>query len=217
MRMLGEHGEAGLTRLGDDQLIAYVLAAREAGKWEVARDALRIFVLGMEGAVRAFVRNRLASHGETVADEVAERALEDAIRSIEGLRGQTAGEARAFVFKIARLRIVDFHRSRRPESTPLAALGEGDGPAALAPPVEGEADAVLTSLLLEQAMEGLHRDHRDVVAMFVLFGYTARETADHLSARTDQSVECRLSEQNVHQIGSRFRRDFRRRLVAAGA
>lgn len=216
MRELGELGEADLRRLDDDELIAYAVAAREAGESAEARDALRIFVLGMQDAVRAFVRTRLRSHGESVAEEVAERAFEDAIRSIEGLRGRTAGEARAFVFTIARLRIVDFHRSRRPELTPLADAGDGPaGSAALA--VEGEADAVLTSILLEQAMEGLRRDHRDAVAMFVLLGYTAGETADLLSARAEGPVERSVSEQNVHQIGSRFRRDFRRQLVAAAA
>jgi DNA-directed RNA polymerase specialized sigma24 family protein len=172
----------------------------------------------MEGAVRAFVRNRLDSQGESVADVVAERALEDAIRSIHTLRGQTAGEARAFVFKIARLRIIDFHRSRRLELTPLGAAGDGDAPVgtAAALSVDSDAGTVHTSLLLEQAMEGLRRDHRDVVAMFVLLGYTARETADHLSARAEGPVERRISEQNVHQIGSRFRRDFRERLHAWG-
>jgi hypothetical protein len=48
----------------------------------------------------------------------------------------------------------------------------------------------------------------------VLLGYTACETAEHLSARAEGPAAHRISEQNVHQIGSRFRRDFRRRLVA---
>jgi RNA polymerase sigma factor (sigma-70 family) len=200
------------------ELIAYAIEAREAGDWAEARDLLRIFVLGMQDAVRAFVRRRLPLHGESIADEVAERAIEDAILSIEGLRGQTVGEARSFVFTIARLRIVDFHRSRRPELTPLLASddGERDGAGGAAGhPVEGEADAVLTSLLFEQAMEALRGDHRDAVAMFVILGYTAQETADRLAARAEQPAECRISEQNVHQIGSRFRRDLRRQLVAA--
>jgi RNA polymerase sigma factor (sigma-70 family) len=215
MRQLGELGEAELRRLDEAELIEHALAARAAGRWSEARDALRIFALGMGDAVRAFVRNRLGSQGESVADEVAERALEDAIRSIATLRGQTAGEARAFVFKIARLRVVDFHRSHRLELTPLGNVGDAEAAAGAAGRlrVESEADAVHALLLLEQAMEGLRGDHRDVVAMFVLLGYTARETAEHLSARAEGPVK-RISEQNVHQIGSRFRRDFRRRLAA---
>lgn len=213
---MGALGEPELAKLDDATLIERALAAREAGRWEEAREALRIFAFGMGDAVRAFVRNRLDSQGESVVDEVAERALEDAIRSIHNLRGRTAAEARAFVFKVARLRIVDFHRSRRLEMTPLGAGGEGDTAADTAPrlQVESVAEGVHAHLLLEQAMEGLRRDHRDVVAMFVLLGYTARETAEHLSARAEGPAAHRISEQNVHQIGSRFRRDFRRRLVA---
>jgi DNA-directed RNA polymerase specialized sigma24 family protein len=208
--------EAQLAKLDESELVAYAVEAREAGLDGEARAALRIFAFGMEDALRAFVRIRLDTHGESVIDEIAERALADAIRSIPTLRGRTAAEARAFVFKIARLRIADYLRSGRIEEAPL----EGPtGDAGLAPEdslhVEPETDAIDTALLLEEALTALRPDHRAVVELFVLQGYSARETVERLSGRFDGEFDDSMSEQNVHQIGSRFRKDLRSRLEAA--
>ena len=111
--------ETMLQDLDDAALIAYILDARGAGDRGSAEIALKIFAFGMEDAVRAFVRGRLDSHSETEIEEVIGRALEDAIRSISNLRGSTPQEARGFVFKIARLRIADFHRRGRLPTTPI--------------------------------------------------------------------------------------------------
>lgn len=199
-------GDAELARLGDDELVAYAVRAREAGDDAGADRALQIFAFGLEDALRAFVRNRLDSHGDAAIEEVAERALEDAIRSIRSLRGETAPEARAFVFKIARLRVVDYHRRGRVQTAPLEAGAEAGG---------SDADATDTALVLEGALAELRPDHKLVVERFVLSGYSARETAELVRRRLDGQVDDSMSEQNVHQIGSRFRRDLRARLEEA--
>jgi DNA-directed RNA polymerase specialized sigma24 family protein len=207
--------ETELAKLDDGELVDYAIAAREAGRREEATVALRIFAFGMEDALRAFVRARLDSHGDVVIEEVAERALEDAIRSIETLRGRTAAEARGFVFKIARLRIADYHRRGRVEATPLdpdeGGAGEGAGLS-----TDGEAAAVDTRVLVEETMASLRPDHRAVVEQFVLRGDSARETAEDVASRFDAGPDDSMSEQNVHQIASRFRKELRARLEAAG-
>jgi RNA polymerase sigma factor (sigma-70 family) len=210
-------GEAELIRLDDDELIAYAINHREAGDDAGADCALKIFAFGMEGPLRAFVRNRLDSHGDSVIEEVAERALEDAIRSITALRGHTSAEARAFVFRIAKLRIVDYHRKGRVETTPLEDLvAEGDaGPSSGAIRSEGEADLVATSLLVDDALAELRPDHQAVVKLYVLMGCSARETADQVRSRFRGPSHDPMSEQNVQQIGSRFRKDLRARLEQA--
>jgi DNA-directed RNA polymerase specialized sigma24 family protein len=210
--------EAELAKLDEGELVAYAVSAREAGTDEETTRALRIFAFGMEDAVRAFVRTRLDTHGDAVIEEVAERALEDAIRSIEGLRGGTAAEARAFVFKIARLRIADFHRSARGRAGPAQELpGEEAAPAGSNGSGEGsESDAIDTSLVFRQAMEELRPDHRIVVERCVVMGYSAREAVEHLAGRFDGQIDDSMTEQNVHQICSRFRRELRARLEAGG-
>ena len=206
MASLRPLSDTELARLGDDELVAYALRARASGDGDAADLALQIFAFGLEDALRAFVRSRLDSHGDAAIEEVAERALEDAIRSIRGLRGETAPEARAFVFKIARLRIADFHRRGRVRTAPLDAGAEAGG---------SDAAAIDTGLLLEGTLAELRPDHKLVVEHFVLSGYSARETAELVRRRLDGRADDSMSEQNVHQIASRFRRDLRARLEEA--
>ena len=206
-------GESELAALGDDELVEYAVTHREKGDADEAKLALMIFAFGMEAPVRAFVRNKLDSHPEAVVDEIAERALEDAIRSIGDLRGSTGAEARGVVFKIARLRIVDFHRKGKVDTTRLEDLlaGGDGGPSG----TDGEDDLVGTWLLIEEALGEMRADHRAVVELFVLAGHSARETASIVKRRFPEADDDSMSEQNVHQIGSRFRRDLRARLELA--
>ncbi|HVX32924.1 MAG TPA: RNA polymerase sigma factor [Solirubrobacterales bacterium] len=209
--------EASLARLDDSGLIEQALAARAAGDLEQAELALKIFAFGLEAPLRTFVRGRMGSHGDAVVEEITERALEDAIRSIARLRGETAEEGRAFVFKIARLRIADFLRKGRVDTDSID--GDGAGPLDR----QGElsvgdiADAIDTKLVFDQALEGLRPDHREAVELFLVSGYSARETAEMVGSRFDGSGDDSMSEQNVNQIVSRFRKDLRARLAREGS
>jgi RNA polymerase sigma factor (sigma-70 family) len=208
--------EATLDGLDDPELIAHALAARAAGDAEQADLALRIFAFGLEAPLRAFIRNRMASHGDAVVDEIAERALEDAIRSITTLRGSTAQEGRAFVFRIARLRIADFLRKGRLPTDSLDDEDSGGPMDRQAEAAVGDmADAIDTNLVFDQALQGLRPDHRAAVELFLVSGYSARETAEKVGSRFDGPGNDSMSEQNVNQIVSRFRKDLRGRLDGA--
>ncbi|MGE0065827.1 MAG: RNA polymerase sigma factor [Dehalococcoidia bacterium] len=209
--------EAGLARLDDPGLIDQAVAARAAGDEAQAELALKIFAFGLEGPLLAFVRNRMGSHGDAVVEEITGRALEDAIRSITKLRGSTAEEGRAFVFKIARLRIADFLRKGRLRTDSIddeESGGSADRHAGMA--VEDIADAIDTNLVYEQALGDLRPDHREAVELFLISGYSARETAEKVGSRFDGSGNDSMSEQNVNQIVSRFRKDLRTRLGQEG-
>jgi DNA-directed RNA polymerase specialized sigma24 family protein len=207
--------EAEIAQLGEDRLIEHAVRARAAGDREQELLALRVFAFGMQDALLAFVRNRLDSHGEAVIEEIAERALEDAIRSVQSLRGGSLGEARAFVFQIARFRVVDYHRSGAVRPSPLGG-GEGELDAAELDSlrVEGEDDAVGSVLVLREAIAELRPDHRAVVEDCVLLGYSAREAAERVASRVEGESDDSMTEQNVHQICSRFRKELRARLEA---
>lgn len=209
--------EARLAELDEAALIEYLLDARAAGDEDQADLALKMFAFGMEDALRGFVRSRLNSHGDAVIEEVAERALEDAIQSIPTLRGSTREEARGFVFRIARFRIADFLRRGRLNTTSIDDDDRPDSPRRQERlSVGDESDVVDTTLLLDQLLNELREDHRAVVELFVLSGYSARETVDQVRSRFEGRFNDSMSEQNVHQIASRFRKDLRARLEQAG-
>src|SRR5262245_52496155 len=126
MTMFRRLREEDLAGLGDEALIEYVLEAREAGDPDAAQLALRMFAFGMQDRLLTHVRSKLDTHGNVVIDEIAAKALEDSIRSIHKLRGASAGEARAFVFRVAHHRIVDYLRSNRIDTTPIE-IDWGDG------------------------------------------------------------------------------------------
>jgi RNA polymerase sigma-70 factor (ECF subfamily) len=207
--------ESKLAGLDDGELIDYALEARAAGDKEQALLALQIFAFGMEDRLRAFVRSRLDSHGDTVIEEVTEKALEQAISSIDSLRGKTAAEARAFVFIIARRRIADFHRSGRGGAeTSVGEPGREDAGEVGRDTIGSPTDAVETEIVIEEAMADLRPDHRAVVEQCVFLGYSAREAASEVASRFEGRFDDSMSEQNVHQICSRFRKDLRGRLEA---
>jgi RNA polymerase sigma factor (sigma-70 family) len=205
--------ETALAALDEAGLIEYVLAAREAGDRDAEGLGLQIFAFGMQDRILAFVRNKLGSKGDLVIEEVAERAIEDAIRSIEKLRGSTVGEARAFVFKIARLRIVDHHRRARIDTQPLEAQpGDEPYPGVADPRHDDEAAAVELAILVREALAELREDHRLVVELSIFRRCSAEETADQVNRRVGGQGNDPMSEQNVHQIVSRFRKDLRGRI-----
>ena len=204
--------ETRLAQLDDAALIEYVLNARTATDEDAALLGLRIFSFGMEEPIRAFVRTRLASQGEVVVEEVVERTLEGALSSIGSLVGCTPQQARAFVFRIARRRIADFHRRERP---PVRSLDDQETESTEAPDslrTDGEAAWVDASLLIGGLLSSLRDDHRAVVELNVLSGYSARETVDLIRSRVGGRDDDTMTEQNVHQIASRFRRDLRAQL-----
>lgn len=207
--------EGELARLPEGELIEYAIEARLEGERESASLALSIFAFGMEDAVRAFVRARLGSHGDTAIEEVAERALEDAIRSIDTLSGLTPQEARGFVFTIARRRIADHLRRGRPGTDSLDGGGEAErGALPDGLRVAGDAAAVETTLVVRELVAELRGAHREVVELNVLSGYSARETVDLIDRRNGGRSDDSMTEPNVHQIASRFRKLLRARLEA---
>jgi len=218
MASLRRLNERELAELDDPELIAYARAARGTGEEEDCRLALRIFAFGMETAVRAFVRARMDSHSETAVEEVAERTLEGAVRSIESFVGTTPQEARAFVFTIAKRRIADYLRKERPRIQSLDEQSGEDGyqkvPEALR--LDDEADATDTAILVDELLANLRPDHRRVVELSFFSGYSARETVERIGGRDGGADDDFMTEQNVHQITSRFRRELRARLSEAG-
>jgi RNA polymerase sigma factor (sigma-70 family) len=192
--------ESRLTGLGDEELVDYMRAARAAGRPEAMKGALAILVYGYWDILVNRARLRLP---DADAEDVAGEAVASALAS--AFDGRSVGELRSWLNTILARRIADYHeaRKRRPrtERLPSEHLGEeevwGREPAV---PFAG--DALFASGCLRSAYEELEDErHRRVVELYVLGPRSAAETAAELGPP--------MTEDNVHQIASRFRRRFR--------
>jgi DNA-directed RNA polymerase specialized sigma24 family protein len=192
--------EHRLSALRDDELIAYMRAARAAGRHEAMRAAIAVLVHGYHAVL--LNRARLKLPDADVEDVVAETLL-SAIAS--AFDGRSVGEFKSWMHTILSRRIADFHddRSRKPKTAPLPSEHGGDEDIWGEEPSEPfEGDALYARGCLGQAYDELeHGAHRRVIDLYLLGPHSAGETA--------KLVGDGMTEANVHQISSRFQRRVR--------
>lgn len=157
-----------------------------------ARLALARLVWGHWGTILARARLRIPRDD---AEDVAALVLEGAIRS--AFDGESVGQFRSWLNTIVDRRVADYHRRPRLETTHIP---EGEDEWGEEPAIDFEGDTIDTTRAIDAALAELSDDHRRVVEAYVLRGGPARDAADEVGG---------MSEANVHQIGSRFRRRLR--------
>jgi RNA polymerase sigma factor (sigma-70 family) len=192
--------EPALVRLADDALVEYMRQARAAGHASAA-DALAILVYGHWHNVERRVRMKVpALHVEDLTGDI----VADAIASAFG--GTSVGEFGSWLSTITQRAIADFYRRGRGGEpiVPLTA-GEDDPPAE--PAVPADQGEVEVRDAIERVMAALREDHRRVVDMVVFDDRPAADACREVAGMT---------EANVHQIVSRFRRALREELQAGG-
>lgn len=189
-----ERPERELQLLSDDELIAYVRAAAAAGSTDAAKSALAILVHGHMDNVRRRVAMKVPAID---ADDVAGNAMVSAIAS--AFNGQSAGEFHAWLNRIVKRRIADYHRKGRLDVVPIPDPGDdeqwGDEPS-----VEPEGEAIDLERAVDGVFSELSDEHARVVDLYVFDDLPAAEVAARVEGMT---------EQNVHQIASRFRKRLR--------
>ena len=174
-----------LERLDDDALIAYMREAGAAGHGS-AGLALGMLAYGYRSRVRARVSMKIpAQDVDDVTDEILAKAL------FSTFDGSYGGQFGAWMNTITQRAIADYHR-RGPGRVKAEPLDERDA----AP----QGDEVETGDALERALAALNPEHRRVIDLW-LRGYGAQEIDG-------------VSDANVHQIVSRFRRGLRGQLDA---
>jgi DNA-directed RNA polymerase specialized sigma24 family protein len=174
-----------LERLDDDALIAYLREASAAGD-ESAGLALGMLAYGSRSRVRARVSMKVpAQDVDDVTDEILAKAL------FSTFDGSFGGQFGSWMNTITQRAIADYHR-RGPGRLKAEPLDERDA----AP----EDDEVETGDALERTLAALNPEHRRVIDLW-LRGYGAQEIDG-------------VSDANVHQIVSRFRRALRGQLDA---
>ena len=191
--------------LADEQILAYVVAARTAGQPAHAGRALQILAFGYRDIVLFRVSRKVPRHdAEEVADAGLLRAIGAALKP-GAFAGGTVGEFRSWMHTIVDRQVVDYWRKagRSPEETQLPEEHEGDddtrgSTAAIAP---DESGAVDVQAVIDQALGELGDAHRGVIERYVFGGRSAGETAQELGDG--------MTENNVHQIAARFRKRMR--------
>ena len=145
-----------LQQLADEQLIAYVRDARDAGQLAHGRRGLAILVFGYERDVKRRLSIKVPAH---VVDDLAHDALVRAIAA--AFDGSSVGEFRSWLHTIVDRTAVDFFRraERRPKETilPSEHAGEEDVWGA-EPSIESEAGAVELRIIVEEVLGDLQRE-----------------------------------------------------------
>ena len=200
-----ERDEWELDRLGDEELLAYVAAARSAGNNGAMSTALGIFAYRRYDDLVRYARLKVPT--EQDAEDLAQQALEGVFKA--AFDGTVPGEAVNFVYTVLRRRIADFtdRRKRRGGGDlPLPEERDDDDeragpPAAIQPNFAPEIDL---QDVIDQAKAELSAAHREVVDLYLGDGYDAKETAERVNAAF-ADLDPPMSDANVHQIARRYR------------
>ena len=192
--------ENELDLLGDDALIDYVRAARDAGQSAAGTVALGILVFGHWANVTRRVALKVPARD---VEDVAGEVITSAIRS--AFDGVSVGEFHVWLGVITRRRIADYHRARENDPTIVPLPGGGDADEPTGPELAGmsEEGYVEVQDTIERVLARLSDDHRRVVELLVFDGFSAREAAEQVPGMT---------EANAHQVVSRFRKALRAEL-----
>jgi len=184
-----------LDTLDDDRLIAYIRSADEANEAAEAKHGLGVLVYGRWANVRRRVALKIPSADvDDLTGDIIAAAFESAFD------GESVGQFVNWLNTITQRKVADYHR-RGPGHTKTVSIDggeEGEGGREIEDP--GEGDFVETADVIEGVMGALSAPHRRVVELNVLDGHPAGEVAGRVPDMT---------EANVHQIASRFRRDLR--------
>ncbi len=204
--------EAELARLSDDELIAEIATARDAGHNDAARAALGVLAFRRYDDVR---RRILIKVPYEDADDVASEVFISALKS--AFDGNSVGEFVKWLQTITKRRVADYHRARPDEATlPLAEEGDAEEDGRGVRPIEGDfSGAIDTEAVIEQALGELSRPHRATVGFYVFDGFSAKQAAEQVNMSCRDGLTQPMSEANVHQIAKRFRERLRKLLADA--
>jgi RNA polymerase sigma factor (sigma-70 family) len=143
------------------------------------------------GRLRAFIRRRVRDDGET--EDILQDVLYELVAAYR--RVQPLEEVGAWLFRVARNRVIDFFRRKRPVEVQDAFVDDAERPVLdelLLPADEAPDTALSRQLLLEQlseAVEELPREQRDVFIAHEIEGLSFKDMA----ARTGISLNTLLA------------------------
>jgi DNA-directed RNA polymerase specialized sigma24 family protein len=202
--------EAELQRLSSDDLISYIRKATGANQPDSARTGVAILCFRHYDDVVRRVKLRVPAED---VEDVAMTAMLAAIKS--AFDGVSVGQFVNWLHRIVDRRgIADYHRRREgdpgTQALPSEHLGDeeiwGDEP-----PVADESGAVAARSVIDECLAALGNTHREVIEHYVFVDLDADETTARVNA-DHADLDPPMSNENVHQIASRFRKCVRGKL-----
>lgn len=201
----GHQSEGDFASMSDDDLIAQIRLAREAGDKDRIKICLGQLAWRRYDIVHARVLNKVP---EEYAEDVVQEIMFSAIDA--SFDGDFIGQFGSLLNTITQRRIADFHSGRPPEHDPLVEENSDDETTwGEVPAVEDFTDARDSLAILEDALGGLSDRHRMVIELS-MEGYRGKEVADRVTEVFPDEPE--MTEDNVHQIKKRFRKVLERKL-----
>ena len=193
-----------LDKLPDEELIGYVIAARRAENGSAAKLGLGIFAYRRYDDLVWRAKGKLPEGAD--AEDLAARVIEGVFRA--AFRGEHFGEAVSLINRVFHNKIADFYRKHeRTEQLPEDSEDADHWRPDAATTGDRTAEYEIQELARER-YESLSPHHKLVVDLFVLDGYDAVETAEKVNNEFPE-LHPPMSDQNVHKIASRFRKDLR--------
>ena len=200
--------------LEDEELLAYAVAARDAGETDAMQEALAILVFRRYDNL---VRRAGLKVPKADAEDIASKTIADAI--VARFQGTSEGEFWKLVSTILARRIADFleKRKRSLDEAPLPEEHADDedihgGPAAV---TQDPTTALGAQDVIDRRLDALSDVHRRVVELSVFEDLEAKDVAERVNEE-HPGLNPPMSVDNVHQITSRFRKDLRDDLEASG-
>jgi RNA polymerase sigma factor (sigma-70 family) len=185
-----------LQTLSDEDLIAYLRAARAAGRHDAMKPAIGVLAFGYWDTLVNRARLKLP---ESEVEQVAGEALESAIAS--AFDGRSVGEFRSWLHTILSRRIADYWQKQERTVKTEKLVSEHQGAEEVwgdEPSVGFEGEALHAQECVRNALDELPEAHREVVRLYV-FGPDS-------AAAVVERVGDGMTEANVHQISSRYQR-----------
>lgn len=204
--------ETQLARLSTEKLIAYHHEARQLGHHAEARTALGILVWSFHDRVRYWVSRNVPSQD---VEDVVGIVFVSALKS--SFEGAQPGQFGAWLREISHRRAADHHRrvERQPQGAPLPEEHEGEEEVwGVTGAVPDPTEEVITRSVCDQALAELGDGHRRVIELagpveLGFDGHPAKETAVMINDQLGDELGDPMTDANVHQILSRFRRSCR--------
>jgi DNA-directed RNA polymerase specialized sigma24 family protein len=197
--------ELGL--LGDDELVARIGVAKDAGDLVGAKQASEHLALGFEVQIKVKVARKVPTQD---VDEVSQEALISLVNA--SFDGKVLASFRAFLNTIVKYRIADYwqERKRHPRQAPLPSEHGGDDEVwGEEPTVEDSSAELAIRDGIERAIATRNPLHQRIIR---LYGPELIEDGEDLSGA--QAVERlaaageSVSVDNVQQVWRRFKVDL---------
>jgi hypothetical protein len=194
--------ELELEQLNDDELVAYLVAARDADAQEAVVTATGVLVFRRYEVQFLLIRGKVGTDHE--AEEILAAVFESALRS--PFKGSHTGEFFALLNIIRKRRVADFHQKKNSEGDQQQPADDDDIFSGVAGPDDPEGEVVALVLLQELLAEESERD-RMVIEMKI-DGHVAKQIAERVNEEFPD-LDPPMTFENVDQIFSRFKRRAR--------